>query len=246
MNEPLPARLRRIAREEVVLLLVPLGLLLAGALFFLIADAVRAGTTRDVDEQLLRAVRSADDPTLVWGSPIAAKVARDLTAVGSSVVLGLVSAAVAGYLALRRRWMALLVVAAASAGGGAISQLLKHLFQRPRPQVVPHLDHVGASFSFPSGHSMGAAVIYLTLGAMLARLTPEWRIKVYVIGVAALLAFLVGASRVALGVHYPSDVVAGWAGGFAWAAVCWLAVRALQARGIVPPPAAGWGDGQGQ
>jgi undecaprenyl-diphosphatase len=87
--------------------------------------------------------------------------------------------------------------------------------------------------SFPSGHSLNAAVVYLTLGSMLAGLSREPRLKLYFFGVAMLLTFLVGVSRVYMGVHYPTDVLAGWCAGMAWALSCGLVARRLRRRGVV-------------
>ena len=122
--------------------------------------------------------------------------------------------------------MAVFVVASV-VSGLLVSSFLKNLFQRPRPDLVPHGSYV-SSASFPSGHSMLSAVTYLTLGALLSRSQRRKRLKAYFLLVAALLSFLVGVSRVYLGVHWPTDVVAGWAAGACWAIVCWLAARWLQ------------------
>jgi undecaprenyl-diphosphatase len=89
------------------------------------------------------------------------------------------------------------------------------------------------SASFPSGHSMMAAIVYLTLGAMLLRTQADRRVKAYCLAVAVLLTLLVGTSRVYLGVHWPTDVLAGWALGAAWAMMCWLIMLWLQDRGAV-------------
>src|SRR4029079_7138266 len=107
---------------------------------------------------------------------------------------------------------------------------LKHVFSRPRPDLVPHLSYVTSS-SFPSGHSMLSAAVYLTLGGLLARCQSSLLLKAHVLAWASVLTFLVGVSRVFVGVHWPSDVLAGWAAGAAWAALCWLCARALQRRG---------------
>jgi undecaprenyl-diphosphatase len=87
--------------------------------------------------------------------------------------------------------------------------------------------------SFPSGHSMLSAVIYPTLGTLLARLVPRKRLKIYFMLVALTLSFLIGISRIYLRVHYPTDVLAGWAAGLAWAAFCWTIAKYLQRRGAL-------------
>ena len=109
---------------------------------------------------------------------------------------------------------------------------LKMLIDRPRPSVVPHLSQT-LTTSFPSGHSMMSAVVYLTLGALLSRLVAKRRLKLYFLAVAVLLTLLTGMSRVLMGVHYPTDVLAGWAAGCVWASLCWLAARQLQRRGKI-------------
>jgi undecaprenyl-diphosphatase len=121
---------------------------------------------------------------------------------------------------------------AATLGGLLLSSVLKERFERPRPEVVPHKSLVMTS-SFPSGHSLNSAVVYLTLGSMLAGLSHELRLKIYFFGVALLLTFLVGVSRVYMGVHYPTDVIAGWCAGLAWALSCGVVARRLRKRGLV-------------
>jgi undecaprenyl-diphosphatase len=113
-----------------------------------------------------------------------------------------------------------------------LSSALKALFRRPRPEVVPHLMRVYSS-SFPSGHSIISAVVYLTLGALLARTFRQRRFKFYFLAVAVVLTGLVGVSRVYMGVHYPTDVLAGWTAGLVWATLCWLVDRHLQRRGKI-------------
>ena len=113
-----------------------------------------------------------------------------------------------------------------------LSSGLKGLFDRPRPDLVPHAVEV-YTMSFPSGHATLSAVTYLTLGALLARVQPRRRVKAYLLGVAVLLAVLIGASRVYLGVHWPTDVLAGWCVGAAWAMLCWTVATWLQRRGEV-------------
>ena len=114
---------------------------------------------------------------------------------------------------------------------GLASSILKAAFDRPRPNV-DHYSYVVTS-SFPSGHSMMSAVVYLTLGSLLTRVLPARGVKIYLIVVALLLTLLVGLSRVYMGVHYPTDVLAGWTAGLVWAMLCWLAARYLQKRGTI-------------
>jgi undecaprenyl-diphosphatase len=135
---------------------------------------------------------------------------------------------------MRKPHMAVLVVAAGG-GGLALNHALKTLFARQRPSVVPPLDTVH-SLSFPSGHAMLSAAVYLSLAVLVARLLAARRARAYVLAVAATLTVLIGLTRVYLGVHYPTDVLAGWVAGCVWALSCGLGARALQQRGRVEPP----------
>jgi undecaprenyl-diphosphatase len=200
--------------------------------FATLAYKVVAGDTLSFDESCLRALRRADDPAKPIGPDWLAEVGRDLTALGGVAFLTLLTIAVAGFLRLRKMYGAMWLVIFAALGGLLASTLLKNLFERPRPSLVPHLDEVYTS-SFPSGHSMLSATIYLTLGALLGRFVHERTLRAYFLIVALLLTFLVGVSRVFLGVHYPTDVLAGWAVGLTWSLICWLVARSLQHRGAV-------------
>jgi undecaprenyl-diphosphatase len=134
-----------------------------------------------------------------------------------------------------RKYHALLLLLAATGGALLLSLLLKDVIDRPRPDLIAHRSHVMTK-SFPSGHAMLSAAVYLTLGVLLARLTTSLRLKLYFLCIALLLTLLVGVSRVFMGVHWPTDVMAGWAAGLAWAIGCWLVARWLQRRGSVEPP----------
>jgi undecaprenyl-diphosphatase len=212
---------------------VAIGLLGAALwLFIAIAGEVMEGETTAWDRRLLLALRNAADPAMPWGPPWVQEMARDFTALGGVAVLTLMTLVVTGYLVLAGKRHAAIAVFAAVAGGLIVSTLLKLGFDRARPDLVPHGSVVYTS-SFPSGHSMMAAVTYLTLGALLARVEASIRMKTYLLSVAVILTVLVGVSRVYLGVHWPTDVAAGWAVGAAWALACSLVMRRLQRRGRV-------------
>jgi undecaprenyl-diphosphatase len=221
-------------REAVVL-----GALLAvvGGLwgFSEIAGDVIEGDTQKIDEWTVRLMRRLDDPATPIGPKWLSEAALEITALGSITVLALVTFAVMGFLLLQKKSHAMWLVLGATVSGLAASTILKTAFARDRPEVVPHLTTVHTA-SFPSGHAMLSAVVYLTLGVLLARVERGWRVRAYVLGVALGLTFLVGVSRVYLGVHYPTDVLAGWTAGLCWAIVCWLVARWLQKRGSVEPP----------
>jgi undecaprenyl-diphosphatase len=203
-------------------------LLVAGGAFFFVkvASEIREGDAASFDRALLLALRTPADLSVPIGPRWVEEAARDLTALGSGAVLTLITLAVEGYLLLLRKRRAALFLAAAVLGAVLLSVLLKDFFARPRPEVVPHLARV-FSASFPSGHSMLSTAVYLTLGAMLTRVQSSLLIKAYIQLWALLLASLVGLSRVYLGVHWPTDVLAGWAAGAAWAALCWMVAGAL-------------------
>jgi undecaprenyl-diphosphatase len=226
-------------RNHTNLLVLFVAFLVVGGVwaFVHIADEVVEGETQHFDEWAVKALR-APDPDLPAGSPEVPvgpkwlrEVGRDMTALGGMAFMGMVTAAVVGYLLMVRKYHAMWLVLIATAGGLLTSTVLKNFFDRPRPGV-PHFSYVYTS-SFPSGHSMMSAVVYLTLGSLLTRLVPERPVKIYIITLALMLTLLVGLSRVYMGVHYPTDVLAGWTAGLAWAMLCWLAARYLQKRGKV-------------
>lgn len=203
-----------------------------GLLLFLeLGGEVLEGEPFAFDRAVLLAMREPGDPADPLGPHWFESMARDLTALGSFAVLALLTLAVVGYLLITRRRAVAAFVAVAVGGGAIASSLLKGLFQRPRPDLVPHAVEV-YSHAFPSGHAMLSAVTYLTLGALLARLETRRRAKLYLLGVAVLLTALVGVSRIYLGVHWPSDVLAGWCMGASWAIGGWTLLRRLQQRRI--------------
>jgi undecaprenyl-diphosphatase len=155
---------------------------------------------------------------------------RDITALGSAVVISVLTILILGYLAMSGRYRTVVLIAVATAGGQGLNLALKHTFARERPAATLHLVPV-SSTSFPSGHAMAASIFFLTTGALLARTAKRRREKTYFVSAALFLTFLVGFSRVYLGVHYPTDVLAGWSAGTAWALLCWWVADWLGRRG---------------
>lgn len=222
-------------RQELGSLAIFLGI--AGLIFAFgfLAEEVLEGDTAAFDRTIFLIFRKPADPASTIGPLWLKEMARDLTALGSTVVLGLVFVSVLGYLVLVRKRAAALLVLGAVLGGQFLSTLLKMLFERSRPDLVPDAPHVFTA-SFPSGHAMLSAVTYLTLGALLARVQPHRYARVYLLVLAITLTVLVGVSRVYIGVHWPTDVLAGWCVGSAWAMLCWTAAIWLQRRGQLEQP----------
>jgi undecaprenyl-diphosphatase len=139
------------------------------------------------------------------------------------------------YLLLAKSRAAALLVLVAVLGGLAINSLLKIQFARPRPDLFVPAAKVFTA-SFPSGHAAYSAITYMTLAVLLARTTRCLRLRIYFVVVAVTLTFMIGVSRVYLGVHYPTDVLAGWCVGSAWALICWAIMTRLQHKGQIKPP----------
>jgi undecaprenyl-diphosphatase len=225
---------RQLARFELpVLLLLGAGSAAIWA-FIEIAENVSDGGSHEFDKRVLLTLRSGTDTADPVGPRWLEEMARDFTGLGGVGILSLVTAASVVYLLLMRKRHAAVFVVAAVVGGIVLSTLFKTGFDRPRPDLVAHLSLIYTA-SFPSGHSMMSAVTYLTLGALLARLHKDWAVKVFFLCTAILVSVLVGLSRVYLGVHWPTDVLAGWTAGAAWASLCWLAALWFQKRGTVEP-----------
>lgn len=214
-------------RLELLPLLGLVGLVGAFWGFIELADLVQDGETLAIDKALLLALRDPADPARPLGPGWVQEIGRDVTALGGLGLLTFLTLAVAGYMALLRRYRTVLLLALSVGGGILVSTVLKNLFDRPRPDLVPH-GSITYTASFPSGHSMMAAVTFLTLGALLARVQRNRLVKSYLIGLAILVTVAVGISRVYLGVHWPTDVLAGWTVGATWAAGVWLLARWLQ------------------
>ena len=232
-------RIRQFGWREFVLLLT-FGTLCGGLwIFVALTDEILEKEPHRLDNQVLLALRQADNPALPIGPKWVKPAALDITALGSAPVLTLIVALVCGYLVLERKFAAALLILFATSSGAFISNTLKELVNRERPDIVPHLAEF-SRMSFPSGHSMLASVVYLTLAVLLCQTVESRHSKVYLISSALFLAFLVGLSRVVIGVHFPSDVLAGWTAGTVWALACWLVAARLKRKGMLkrsPSPA---------
>lgn len=209
-------------------------LLIGAALqgFAELADEVEDGETHAFDRAVMLALREPGNPADPLGPAWVEFLARDLTALGGTAVLVLLTLAALGFLLLSRRWGAAVFVTLSMVGGTLISNTLKAVFDRPRPDLVPHAVEV-SSASFPSGHAMLSAVAYLTLGALIAEVLPQRRFRIYLLLWAVFLTLLVGITRVYLGVHWPTDVLAGWCIGAAWALLCASVAYWMQRRGVI-------------
>ena len=216
-------------REELRILVGAVALLAMVWIIAVLAGKVLSGETRQFDEWVLSSLRRAEDPRQLRGPHWLTLLAQDITALGGPTVLGLTVLAVTGYLFLHGLYRNGLFVFLASTGGWVLNSILKQLFSRTRPDVVPHLREVVSS-SFPSGHALTSAAVFLTLGALLMRIANGRLAKYYCMAIAMFVTFLVGMSRIFLGVHYPTDVVAGWLIGMSWALLCWMVERVLERR----------------
>lgn len=222
------SRLRMLGIAEIAPLA---GFFMASALglaFGLLAEEVTEGDTHAVDQAILLAFRSGANPADPIGPAWLEEAARDVTALGSHVFLGFLTLATIGFLLLVRKRGLALVMGVSVGGGMLISTLLKISFHRARPDI-PHAARVFTA-SFPSGHATLSAVAFLTLGALLARANADWRMRTYFVGLAIFLTIAVGVSRVYLGLHYPSDVLAGWCIGAMWALLCWTGALLMERR----------------
>jgi undecaprenyl-diphosphatase len=197
-----------------------------------LASEVVEGDTLAFDRWLIALLRDPADPGSPLGPAWLKQSMVDLTALGGGPFLTFLTIAAAGFLLAARKWGMALFVILAIAGGGLAGNALKWIFVRARPDLVPHLVSVDSA-SFPSAHAMNSAVTFLTLGVLLSRSQTDRSVKAYLLGLAIVLTLIVGFSRVYLGVHWPTDVVAGWAVGAAWAILASLVAARLQRRHMI-------------
>lgn len=198
------------------------------AAFGMIADEVSEGETLGLDKAVLMALRTPGDPADPIGPAWLEEAARDVTALGSFSVLTILIIVVVIHLFLIGRWRTGWFLAFSVIGGTILSTALKSFYDRPRPDLTGVARVFTASF--PSGHATISAVVYLTLGALLAEMAERRSQQVLYLGSAIFLAVIVGLSRVYLGVHYPTDVLAGWSIGAGWALAWTLAAHLVRER----------------
>ena len=216
-------------RIDFQLLLSFLAILLLFLLFRQIANWIDAGATECIDTELLRFCRDDTPEMNPRGSPRFVCALRDFTALGSGTVLTLLVIIVSLFYFLQQRWRTGLFLLVTSTLGWGLMEWIKDVYARPRPTIVPHLVKE-TSYSFPGGHAKMSAVVYLTLGTILAQRSRRRSVKVFWISLAIVLTLCIGCTRVYLGVHHPSDVLAGWVAGTCWALFVFLIVRLWRDR----------------
>ncbi len=219
---------RQVRSLDLTVFLAGLFIVLSVWGFIGLAEEVMEGETHALDHWVVTVLRNPENPAMPRGPLWLVNVAKDITALGSYAVLSILTLATAGFLLALGKRRSMWLLLAATSSGALLSPFLKMFFARARPDI-PH-DLYLTPWSFPSGHALGSAMVYLTLGAMLARTVPGRMARLYVLGLAVFLSLLVGVTRVYLGAHYPTDVLAGWSAGFAWAMLCRMAARYLQKR----------------
>lgn len=215
---------------EIKLLLIFLSVVVGLLIFISIANEVAEGETQNFDNSILKSIREPDNTSQPIFPSWVTTMMRDITSLGSGTVIVLFTFITIGYLLLQKNFRWLWIILIATIGGALLVWGLKEFIGRTRPTVVTHLIEE-KSFSFPSGHSMMSAIVYLTQSALLAKIEKSRKTKIYIISVALVLTFLIGISRIYLGVHYPTDVLAGWVAGISWALLCWYFAYLLEGRG---------------
>lgn len=202
--------------------------------FIKIGRAVSGNETSGFDETILLALRDAPDDPI--GPPSLTAAVMHISALGSGAVTGLIVLITTLFFVVSKHYRYALLMIACSLGTLAGMALLKDFYERERPTVVTHIDPPGGH-SFPSGHSMISAALYMTLAVLIARTLQTRRQRVFVVAMGAIMMMLIGLTRLYLGVHYPTDVLAGWTAGLLWALVCGLLVERIGKRGTNDIPA---------
>ncbi|HVJ00304.1 MAG TPA: phosphatase PAP2 family protein [Sphingomonas sp.] len=196
------------------------GLALAMAIVTLVGWTIDSGHAFAFDRTIMLAMRRAGDLAQPIGPAWLERTMIDITTLGGRTVLTLVVILTTGFLAIRRLWVTAGLVVAATVLGSLVTSVAKQLVARPRPDLIDHLVQV-SSMSFPSGHSANSAIVYLTIATLLTQVVTERAARNFILVAAGLLVAAIGCSRVYLGVHWPTDVLAGWSFGTFWALGWW-------------------------
>lgn len=224
------ARIIRVARTEIGAVAALMAGTLGLALFFTVAEGVSVGEDQRVDWAILHWLRPfADDPDRPVGPWWLHEAAVDITSLGGISVLLVFALTAIGFLLMHGKKLSAALTLVGLAGGVALSEGLKVIYDRPRPPAEYQLvDTLNASF--PSGHALLATVFYLSVGVMITRAFPRARVKAYALFCAVVMVLLIGLTRIYLGAHWASDVVAGWGIGAFWAMLLWLFAYAAERR----------------
>ena len=206
------------------------GFVAGATLFCILAVLVELDLTAGLDILVLESLRSADDLTDALGPAWFEDTVRSMTVLGGYPVIVFAVLNVIVVLVIMEDRTSATLVAASVSGASVLSSGLKQVFARPRPDIVAHLDPTIVAVSFPSSHATVSLATWLTLALVLAARVPVRAVRIYLVAVSLLLAALVGLSRIYLGVHWPSDVLAGGALGFAWLCVVFGIAGMREAR----------------
>ncbi len=199
-----------------------LAVVLVMSLLFVLLNLEVLDTSDSLDRWLIRWTRAAGNPERLVGPPLLQESLRGFTALGGYAVLILVSVLFAGFAWVELSRGVCWFFSGTVWGGYFLAVAVKLLVQRERPDVVPYLSLARGSTSFPSAHAMMSVIVYGSIGLLLsARVRDRHLQRLFTVS-PLLLSVLVGISRVFMGVHYPTDVLAGWALGLLWT---WAAFR---------------------
>lgn len=212
-------------------LVAQLLLLATVALFLAVLVTVSTGGTRVGDEWTLRVLRMPEDSGRAVGPPWLTDVVLAITALGEGPTLTAFVLLAAGWFFFRGDRRALRMMLVVGIGGLLLMLALKYSIGRPRPDIVPHLSRISHG-SFPSGHAMMTMAIFLSIAVLVGRGLRSARRRSALVLFAVVASLCIGSTRVFVGVHYPSDVLAGWMIGLAWAAACWLIDARTQGRSV--------------
>jgi undecaprenyl-diphosphatase len=231
-NATKPSRFSEVlrgARKEIAVI-AAIMVAAAGFLGFLgVTDEVTDGHTKMFDEGLMLLLRHPGDITRPIGPTWLRLAATDVTAFGSVTDLSIIVLVIAGLFLAQKRWRESWLLIGASASGLLLVDIIKVAVGRERPPVAMHAVEVGNA-SFPSGHAMLSAIIYFSLATLVAHFADRRRVRAYALSAGLVVTLVVGCSRVYLGVHWPTDVIAGWVLGAAWAMLWWLIAWVLEHR----------------